>query len=139
MSGLVVKVDTNGLQEKLRFFTDVEAKNALRLATRRVGNHGRDLVRSAAPKKTGVGAAGIKSTMRSSGSTAVARIYPSGPHAHIMRWQDQGVVSRHTKKGANRGALPALHYFELAAATLEITAGLTFDAAIQEALLKSGL
>lgn len=136
---LAVRVNLNGFDEKLRFFTDVEAKKAIRSGIRKAGVKGRDLARTGAPKKSGVGAAGIRSTQRSSGLTSVARIYPSGPHAHIMRWQDQGVPSRHTRSDANRGRLPALHFFEQAAAVLDVWAPLVLEEEITAALFRSGL
>ena len=138
-SGLYVHVDTRGIDGKFRFFTEVEAKKALRSGVRRAGVKGRDLARTAAPKKTGVGAAGIKMKQRSAGVTSIAKIYPSGPHAHIMRWQNTGVPSRHTRTDANRGALPALHFMEQAAAVLEAWAPLILEEEITAALFRSGL
>lgn len=135
-----IHVDTHGLAERFAAFTDREAKAALRAGVTKAGKKGQDLARVGAPKRTGAGAAGIRSTTRSSGGTAVALIRPTGPHAHIMVWQDQGTGPRHKRSnGQYTGKIRALHFFEQAAAVLDVYAPVVLEAEIAAAIAKSGL
>ena len=135
-----VHVNSHGLPEKLSLFTSVEAKRAIRTAVGRAGQRGRTLARAGAPVKTGAGRAGIRSTsVRGLSNTAIAKVYPSGPHAHIMRWQDQGTGPRHTKTGASRGMVSPQFFFERAALRLEDELPAIMDAEIDKALAKAGL
>lgn len=135
-----VHVDSHGLPEKLSLFTSVEAKRAIRTAVGRAGQRGRAIARANAPTRTGVGRAGIRSTsVRGLSNTAVAKVYLSGPHAHIMRWQDQGTSDRHTRSGADRGEVGAQHFMERAAIRLEDELPLIMNAEIDKALAKAGL
>jgi len=139
VASLRVKVDTHGLPEKLSVFTHVEAKRAVRGGVSKAVGRGRTTVRRLAPAKTGIGRAGIRSSTRTVGYTVTGRIFPSGPHAHIMRWQDQGTGDRHTRKGADRGSLTPQYFFERGAIQIETELPVIMDAAIEAALVKSGL
>jgi hypothetical protein len=135
-----VHVDSHGLPAKLSLFTSVEAKRAIRTAVGRAGQRGRTLVRQGAPVKTGLGRAGIRSTsVRGLSNTAVAKIYPSGPHAHIMRWQDQGTGERHNRHGASRGMVSPQYFFERGALRLDGELPTIMNAEIDKALAKAGL
>lgn len=135
-----VHVDTHGLPEKLSAFSQAEARRALRTAVSRAATRGRTIARQGAPVKTGVGKAGIRSSSaRGLTNTAVAKIYLSGPHAHIMRWQDQGTNDRHTHSGADRGMVGAQHFMERAAIRLEDELPLIVEVEIDKALAKAGL
>jgi hypothetical protein len=137
---LGVHVDSHGLPERLSLFTSVEAKRAIRTAVGRAGQRGRTLARAGAPTKTGAGRAGIRSSsVRGLSNTAAAKVYLSGPHAHIMRWQDQGTGDRHTHTGADRGVLGPQHFMERAALRLDDELPLIMEAEIDKALAKAGL
>jgi len=137
---LGVHVDTHGLPEKLSLFSSVEAKRAIRGAVGKAGQRGRTLARAGAPVRTGIGRAGIRSTsVRGLSNTAIAKIYLSGSHAHIMRWQDQGTGDRHTHSGADRGMVGAQHFMERAAIRLEDELPLIMNEYIDAALAKAGL
>lgn len=139
MASLKVKVDTNGLPEKLAVFTHTQAKQAIRSGVSKTVTRGKNTVRRGAPVKTGVGRAGIRSSTRTVGYTITGRVFPTGPHAHIMRWQDQGTADRHTRKGANRGSLVPQYFFERGAIQIEAELPVALDTAIEVALVKSGL
>ncbi len=135
-----VHVDSHGLSEKLSLFSSVEGKRAIRTAVGRAGQRGRTLARVGAPTRTGIGRAGIRSSsVRGLSNTAVAKVYLTGPHAHIMRWQDQGTGDRHTRLGADRGEVGAQHFMERAAIALEDELPRIMDAEIDKALAKAGL
>lgn len=139
MASLKVTVDTNGLPEKLSLFTHAEAKKAVRGGVGKAVSRGKSVVKRGAPVKTGIGKAGIRSSTRTRGYTVTGRIFPSGPHAYIMRWQDQGTGERHTRRGANRGSLVPQYFFERGAMTVETELPAIMEAAIEAALVKSGL
>jgi hypothetical protein len=140
MPSLKVKVDTNGLPEKLSVFTHVEAKRAVRSGVSKTVSRGRTTVRRLAPARTGIGRAGIRSSTRTVGYTVTGRIFPSGPHAHIMRWQDQGTGPRHTRRThAYRGEITPQYFFERGAMQVADELPATMDLAIEDALIKSGL
>lgn len=134
-----VHVDTFGLQQKFEIFTSRGARMALRKGARRAGSRGRTLARAGAPVKTGVGRAGIRSTTRSVGDVAIARVYPSGPHAHIMRWQDQGTGERHKRDGQPTGMVEAQFFFERAKLMLDGEVDGIFESVITDALAAAGL
>jgi hypothetical protein len=135
-----VHVDTHGLPEKLTMFTKVEARRAIRGAVGRAAQRGRVYVRAEAPVKTGIGRAGIRSSsVRGLSNTAVAKVYQTGAHAHIMRWQDKGTGERHTHSGAGRGKVDAQYFFERGSIRLEDELPAIMDAYIDAALAKSGL
>jgi hypothetical protein len=135
-----VHVDTHGLPEKLSLFTSVEAKRAIRGAVTKAGQRGKTLAKAGAPVKTGAGRAGIRSSsVRGLSNTAVAKVYLSGPHAYIMRWQDQGTGERHNKHGASRGFVSPTLFMERAAIRLEDELPLIMDEYIDAALAKAGL
>lgn len=135
-----VHVDSHGLPEKLSLFASAEAKRAIRTAVGRAAQRGRTLARAGAPTKSGLGRAGIRSSSVSGlSNTAVAKVYLSGPHAYIMRWQDQGTADRHTRAGADRGEVGAQHFMERAAIRLEDELPAIMDAEIDKALAKAGL
>lgn len=140
MSRMRIHVDTHGLEEKLTAFSKTQARAALRTAVSRAAQRGRGYARAGAPSKTGIGKAGIRSSSaRGLTNTAVAKIYLSGPHAYIMRWQDQGTGERHTHSGASRGYVSAQHFMERAALRLEDELPLVVTAEIDKALAKAGL
>lgn len=139
MASLKVTVDTNGLPEKLAVFTHIEAKRAVRSGVAKAVSRGKTTVKAGAPVKTGIGKAGIRSSTRTRGYTITGRIFPSGPHAHIMRWQDQGTGDRHTKRGANRGTIEPQFFFERGAIQIDAELSGLMDIAIEGALVKSGL
>lgn len=133
-------VDTHALPEKLTAFTKAQARSAIRSAVSRGAQRGRVYARAGAPTRTGVGRAGIRSSsVRGLANTAVAKVYLSGPHAHIMRWQDQGTADRHTRSGADRGEVAAQHFMERAAIRLEDELPRLVDEEIDKALAKAGL
>jgi hypothetical protein len=140
VASLKVKVDTNGLPEKLSVFTHTQAKQALRSGVGKTVTRGRNTVRRLAPRRTGIGAAGIKSTTRTRGYTITGRVFPSGDHAHIMRWQDQGTGPRHTRRtDAYRGEITPQYFFERGAMQIEAELPVALDVAIEAGLVKSGL
>jgi hypothetical protein len=116
VASIRLNVDTNGLPEKLSVFTHTQAKQAVRS-----------------------GRAGIRSSTKTVGYTVTGRVFPSGPHAHIMRWQDQGTGPRHTKRGADRGSLVPQYFFERGAEQVRVELPAIIDAAIEAGLVKSGL
>jgi hypothetical protein len=132
---MVVKVEMHDLAEKFTAFTDVQAKRALRSATSRAGSRGRALVRAKTPVKSGLS----KATTRSAGTTAVARVYPGGPHAHITRWQDQGTGPRHKRNGQYTGFVEPQYMFERAKLELDPEVYGIYLEAVQAALAKAGL
>lgn len=132
-------IGTELLVANLDAFTAREGKAALRSGVRRATSRGRTLVRAGAPVKTGIGRAGIRSVNKSAGITAVGKVYPSGAHAHIMRWQDQGTGGRHKHNGQYTGVIEPQYFFERGATELEPEIQGIFDTAILEALAKSGL
>jgi hypothetical protein len=139
VASLKVKVDTNGLPEKLSVFTHVEAKRAVRSGVSKSVGRGRTTVRRLAPVRTGIGRAGIRSSTRTVGYTVTGRVFPSGEHAYIMRWQDQGTGDRHTRRGADRGTIIPQYFFERGADQIEAELPVIMEAAIEAALVKSGL
>lgn len=139
MPSLKVTVDTNGLPEKLSVFTHVEAKRAVRSGVSKAVTRGKAVVKKGAPVRTGIGRAGIRSTTRTVGYTVTGRIFPSGPHAYIMRWQDQGTGPRHTRRGAYRGEVTPQYFFERGAIVINDELHAIMDAEIDAALAKSGL
>lgn len=139
MPSIKLHVDTNGLPEKLSVFTHVEAKRAVRSGVLKIVARGKSTVKRGAPVRTGVGKAGIRSSTKTVGYTITGRVFPTGPHAHIMRWQDQGTGDRHTRRGANRGTVTPQYFFERGAMQVEAESGVILDAAIEAALVKSGL
>ncbi len=140
MASLKINVDTNGLPEKISLFTHAEAKRAVKSGVSKSVLRGRNTVRRLAPVKTGIGKAGIRSSTKMVGYTARGRIFPSGPHAHIMRWQDQGTGPRHTRRThAYRGEITPQFFFERGAMQIEVELPVIMDAAIEAALVKSGL
>jgi hypothetical protein len=139
VASIRLNVDTNGLPEKLSVFTHTQAKQAVRSGVSKSVGRGRTTVRRLAPSKTGVGRAGIRSSTKTVGYTVTGRVFPSGPHAHIMRWQDQGTGPRHTKRGADRGSLVPQYFFERGAEQVRVELPAIIDAAIEAGLVKSGL
>lgn len=139
MASIRLSVDTNGLPEKLSVFTHSQAKQAVRSGVSKSVLRGRTTVRRLAPAKTGIGRAGIRSSTKTVGYTVTGRVFPSGAHAYIMRWQDQGTGERHTKRGASRGSLTPQYFFERGAMQIQAELPATMEAAIEVALVKSGL
>lgn len=141
MSGVKVDVLTFGLEKKLDLFasTEGEAKRAVRSAMTKVGTRGRTLVRQKAPARTGIGKRGIKTSTRTASTLIVTRIYPSGPHAHIMKWQDQGTGRRYKRNGQYTGELEPQYFFERTETQLADLAPQIIDDAIGSAIVKSGL
>lgn len=139
MSGVSVHVLTFGLPEKLDVLKDRELKRANRTAVSKAGTKGRSLARGMAPTRTGVGRAGIRKSMKSSGSIAVSKVYLSGPHAHIMRWQDQGTGYRHKRDGQGTGRVEPQFFMERAADALEGYLPMVMDAEVEAAIIRSGL
>jgi hypothetical protein len=137
--GLFLHVDTHGLQQRFEVFTSRGARAALRKGARRAGSRGRTLARAGAPVKTGVGRAGIRASTRGAGDVVITKIYPSGPHAHIMRWQDQGTGERHTRSGRSTGMVEPQFFFERAKLILDGEVEGIFDGVIDEALAAAGL
>jgi hypothetical protein len=105
----------------------------------KVGRRGVVLVRQKAPSRTGVGKRGIKSTTHSFGVVVTARIFPSGPHAHIMKWQDQGTGERHKHDGQSTGLVEPQYFFERTATELDLVAWEIIDSSIGRALSETGL
>jgi hypothetical protein len=137
---LFVHVDTHGLQDKFDVFTSRGARSALGKGARRAGARGRTLTRAGAPVRTGIGRAGIRSTSRLAGDIAIARVYPSGAHAHIMRWQDQGTGEREQHStGRRTGMVEAQFFFERAALALDDELPAIFDSVVNDALREAGL
>lgn len=136
---ITTHVETGALEAKLALFTESGARRALRSATSRAGVRGRNLVRQKTPVKTGVSRAGIRSVSRSAGATAIARIYPSGPHAYITRWQDQGTGPRHKKNGQYTGMVEPQYMFERGAAELDGEVEAIYNAVFDAALARAGL
>ena len=134
MASIHTHVETFGLAERLDLVTKVTAKAAMRSATRRVTARGRTLARGMAPSKTGIGKKGIVSKNRSAGTLFIGRVYPSGPHAHIMKWQDQGTGERHKRDGQPTGEIEPQYFFERASMILDKEAPGIFDDAISAAL-----
>lgn len=139
MATMSVHVDTHGLAEKFSLFNETQARRALRSATSRAGVRGKNLVKRKVPVKTGIGKAGIRSMSRGGGATAIAKIYASGPHAHIVRWQDQGTGPRHKKNGQYTGIVEPQYFFERATVELDAEVDAIFTAAIDMALARAGL
>lgn len=139
MPSLKVTVDTNGLEEKLSLFTHVEAKRAVKSGVSKAVSRGKTVVKRATPVKTGLSRSGIRSKTTMAGDTARGRIFPTGPHAYITRWQDQGTGERHTRKGANRGFVEPQYMFERGAMAIEEELPIIMDLAIDAALARSGL
>ena len=139
MSGVSVHVLTFGLPEKLDVLKDRELKRANRNAVSKAGTRGRSLVRATIPVRTGIARAGIRKTTKSAGGTAVAKVFPSGPHRHIAIWQDQGTGGRHTRSGAYRGFIEPSFFFERAAADLEGYLPVIMEAEVEAAIIRSGL
>ena len=139
MSGVSVHVLTFGLPEKLDVLKDVELKRANRNAVSKAGTRGRSLARGMAPSRTGVGRAGIRKSMKSAGGTAVSKVYLSGPHRHIMLWQDQGTGERHKRNGASTGMVEPQYFMERAADALEGYLPVIMEAEVEAAIIRSGL
>lgn len=140
MADVHVHVLTYGLADKFELFTSVGARAALRKGARRAGARGRTLTRAGAPVKTGIGRAGIRSTTRGFGNVAIAKVFPSGPHAHIMRWQDQGTGERvQHSTGRHTGRVDAQFFFERAKLQLDGEVDGIFESVIDDALRAAGL
>lgn len=138
-NGVSVHVLTFGLPEKLDTLKDRELKRANRNAVSKAGTRGRSLARASAPSRTGVGKAGIRKTMKSAGGTAVAKVFLSGPHAHVMLWQDQGTSERHKRSGASTGSVEPQYFMERAADALEGYLPVIMEAEVEAAIIRSGL
>jgi hypothetical protein len=137
-----VHVDTHGLPDRLERFcsTEGEAKRALRSAMVKIGGKGRTLVRQKTPSKTGASRRGIKSTTKVLGVEFTTTIFPSGPHAHVTRWQDQGTGPRHKKKnGQYTGIVEPQYMFERSATELDVVAAMLVEDSIGSAIVKAGL
>jgi hypothetical protein len=130
---------TAPLEAKFSAFTDRTAKTALRSATSKAALRGKSLVKAKTPVKTGASRAGIRSMTRSAGATALARIYPSGPHAHVTRWQDQGTGERHKRNGQYTGRVEPQYMFERSQVELEGEVDQIYETAIALALVKAAL
>lgn len=139
MSGVSVHVVTFGLQGKLDMLKDVELKRANRSAVSKTGTKARSLARAHAPTRTGIGRAGIRKTMRSSGTTAVAKVFLSGPHRHIMIWQDQGTGDRHKRDGQSTGRVEPQYFMERAATEVEGWLPFIMEREVAAAIVRSGL
>lgn len=143
MSGIHVHVDTHGLQDRLAVLKDREVKTAIRRAVSKAGTRGRTIARRLAPVGTGpdagTGRAGISKTSTRGGTTATCTIFLGGPHAHIMKWQDQGTGKRSTRRGANRGTVEPQYFMERAATELEGWLPLITDLEVDAAIARSGL
>lgn len=141
MSGSIsVRVDTYGLQERLAVLADREMKRAIRAAVSKAGTRGRTIARAAAPVRTGAGRTGISKTSTRGGTTAKCTIFLGGPHAYIMKWQDQGTGDRHTRRThADRGTVEPQFFMERAATALEDWLPMIMEAEIEAAIVRSGL
>jgi hypothetical protein len=139
MSSVSVHVLTFGLPEKLDVLKDRELKRANKSAVSKAGTKGRSLARAKAPDKSGKGKAGIRKTTKSVGGTAVAKVYLSGPHAHIMYWQDQGTGKRYKRDGQSTGRVEPQYFMERAAADLEGYLPGIMEAEVAAAIIRSGL
>lgn len=145
MSGQIrVHVDTFGLQDRLAALGDRELKRAIRSAVSKAGTRGRTIARAGAPVRTGAGRAGISKTSTRGGDTATCTIFLGGPHAHIMKWQDQGTGRRSTKgrrgkRAHSTGSVEPQYFMERAASALEDWLPLIMDLEVDAALLRSGL
>jgi len=139
MSGVSVHVLTFGLPEKLDVLKDRELKRANRNAVSKAGTKGRSLVKATIPVRTGQARAGIRKTTKSAGGTAVAKVFPSGPHRHIAIWQDQGTGERHKKNGQSTGRVEPQYFFERAATALEGYLPVIMEAEVEAAIIRSGL
>lgn len=138
--GVRIHVDTFGLEDKFALFTDVQARAAMRSAMTRVGVTGKNLVKAKTPVKTGLSKAGIRSKSRGAGTTYGALIWPSGPHAHITKWQDLGTGPRNKRStGQYTGMVEPQYMFERSAVELDEQAGAIVDRAISSAISRSGL
>lgn len=137
--GVRLHVDTFGLQDKFALFTDVQAKAAMRGAMTRIGTRGKALVKAKTPVKSGASRAGIRSKSRGVGTTYGALIWPSGPHAHITKWQDLGTGPRHKRNGQYTGLVEPQYMFERSAGELEALAPGIVDDAISKAISRAGL
>ena len=139
MSQIGIHVLTYGLPARIDILKDAELKRANRNAVSKTGTRGRQLARAMAPKRTGIGAAGIRKISRGAGSVAIAKVYPSGPHAHVMRWQDQGTGPRHKRNGQYTGFVEPQYFFERAAAPLPDYLEAAMAAEVGSAIRRSGL
>jgi hypothetical protein len=140
MSGSVsVHVLTFGLPARIDVLKDRELKRANKNAVSKAGTRGRSLVRATIPVRTGAARAGIRKTTKSAGGTAVAKVFPSGPHRHIAIWQDQGTGGRHKRNGQYTGFVEAQYFFERAAADLEGYLPVVMEAEVEAAIVRSGL
>lgn len=139
MASVHTHVETFGLQSRFELFTAVGAKKAFRKGARRVGSRGRTLARAGAPVKTGLSKAGIRSSVRSTGTVSTTKIYPSGPHRHITIWQDQGTGERHKRDGQPTGMVEAQFFFERASLVLDGEVSDIYESVIDEALRAAGL
>jgi len=138
--GVRLHINTFGLEDKFALFTDVQAKAAMRGAMTRIGTRGKALVKAKTPVKSGQSRAGIRSKSRGVAGTYAALIWPSGPHAHVTKWQDLGTGPRHKRKnGQYTGMVEPQYMFERSAGELEASAPGIVDDAISKAISRSGL
>lgn len=141
---MTVDVQTYGLPEKFQLFTDVQARQAIRSAVSAGGRRGRSLAKAGAPVRTGAGKAAIRmSSVRGLRNSAVAKVFIAGGRrgpAYYMYFQDQGTGDRHTRSGADRGAVqPPQFFMERAALRLDNELPAILAAEVDKALAKSGL
>jgi hypothetical protein len=139
MSGVHVHVLDFGLQLKFDALKERELKRANKTAVSKAATRGKTLAKGMAPKRTGVGAAGIRKTSASGGVVAIAKVYVSGPHAHIMRWQDQGTGERHKHDGQSTGMVEPQYFMERAGGALEGYLPAIMEAEVEAAIIRSGL
>jgi hypothetical protein len=141
VSGVSVHVLTYGLAEKFAVLKDREAKRAQKAGVSKTATKGKSIARSLAPEKSGKGKRGILKTSASGGGIALAKVYLSGPHAHIMYWQDQGTGKRYKKDGQSTGRVEPQYFMERATTTLRDGDWLNYymERELEAAIIRSGL
>jgi hypothetical protein len=141
VTSIKTHVLTYGLSAKFDALKDREAKRALRSGVSKTATKGKSFAKALAPEKSGKGKAGIRKTSASGGSVSVAKVYLSGPHAHIMYWQDQGTGKRYKHDGQSTGRVEPQYFMERASAMLEEGDWLDhyMQLEIDAAIIRSGL